>query len=71
MRSDHEWLRLLERQAADLDACSDYLYACREAGTGVDEARGAFSQALQLYRGTLEVCPLHLVLQFAGSRRLR
>lgn len=71
MRSDHEWLRLLERQASDLDACSDYLFACREAGSGVEDARAAFSQALQLYRGTLEVCPLRLVGQFAGSRCLR
>lgn len=65
MRSDHEWLLLLERQASLLDSCTDYLYACREAGTGVEDARSMFNQSLQMYRATLEACPLHLVGQFA------
>ena len=68
MRSDHEWLLLLGRQADLLDAATDYLYACRESGTGVEDARGMFAQALQLYRGTLEVAPLHVVGQFARRR---
>lgn len=68
MRSDHEWLLLLERQASLLDSATDYLYACREAGTGADEARALFAQALQVYRASLEVAPLHVVGQFALHR---
>lgn len=61
MRSDHEWLRLLDRQRAGLADETDNLYACRLAGYAEDEARGMVLQALQLYRASLEVAPVGVV----------
>nr|CRY95061.1 hypothetical protein [uncultured prokaryote] len=65
MRSRHEWLRLLGRQATDLQGCTDYLYACRLTSAPVDEAFALFRQSLQLYTATLESAPLDVLQEHA------
>lgn len=65
MRSNHEWLVVLGRQADLLYASVDYLFACRLQEKHEDSALAAMRDALERYRATLEAAPLHVVAQHA------
>lgn len=70
MRTDDYWVALLVRQANEVDEASESLIDARDEGGDVETAAAIFRQALQVYKSTLEVCPLDAIASVA-SRSVR
>lgn len=64
MRSEEQWLELLERQASVIDGLEKYVAACDRRGSTDEVAVSSLSQALRLYRRTLAGTPVEVLFRY-------
>lgn len=64
MRTQEQWLELLERQATAIDGLERYISACDRRGSTDDLAVSARDQAVRLHRKTLASTPVDVLFLY-------
>lgn len=65
MRTDQDWLDVLERQAATVDALSTYIGERQALGRSHESTSLRLSEEKKLYRRLLSQCPVETLFRFA------